>query len=146
MDNFDLKKFLIEGKLQKEETLTPKFKKGKLNEMYNEGSLNENSEEPQGNPNDEVFSIRADWKDIEGFVNKTQEVFEALGFHVIEDPISEDSDEIGILVSKNPIDVDQYIENEMGPDYNEEEEDDENYNEPPLLNPGGGHYDPADNM
>ena len=87
VDNFDYKKYLKENKLFEE---APAFNK-----------------EPESD--DGVEWVSADWSDFVGFVDELIPALKKLGLHVEEDPELEGSDMIGIIISKNEIDLENPI-------------------------------------
>lgn len=66
--------------------------------------LKENIEEARTNPLiKDLHLVNADYSDFGGFVNQLKPVLKKLGLYVINDPILDGSDSIGIIISKTPI-------------------------------------------
>lgn len=82
---FNYKKFITEGKLHKEPT-------------------NENEAEQ------DYLVVNSDWKDFEGFIDNLTTELKIYGLHVMEDPTMEGSDQIGVIISRTPIDPQQVID------------------------------------
>lgn len=117
---FDYKKFLTEGKLHKE---------------------NEESNPIMGE--DDYALVNADWKDFEGFIDELIQTLPQFGLFIEEDGAFEGSDQRGVVISKGPLKNTSYHKDLQ--DLNDDSMPDEEYNEEPNLNPGGGPYNPADN-
>lgn len=78
---------------------------------------------------DNIISVSADYKDLYGFIDNLIEGLESLGIIVKQDPYLKDSDQIGILLSKEDFDEEEYADYIRSGFDEEGEELDENLNE-----------------
>ena len=74
---------------------------------------------------EEFYQVSADFSDIDGFVENLMKVLPSLGINVIDDPILDGSDQVGIILSKREIDPKE-VEKYYGFNDNKEDEDDNN--------------------